>query len=356
MQSHIEVVKKAIEFKNPAYLPMEIVDVPGLYNAYHTLDPDTVQFIPGTENADSLRLTCHSWFHEEIGKTPAGEILKKDQFGTILKTPLDMHSSHAVIERPLIGKDSLAGFSFPNPDDTDRQYEKLGKVIKQLYPDRFVNAQIDPGLFFTTMMLMGQEDFLIKLHDNLNFVIDLYAQASEYYKALVVKFKESGAHMITLNEDLGSTASLLISPDLWREHFKPITTDFFKFVHSQGLYTGILLDGNCSEILDDLLEMDVDVFTSVDAKMSGLETVKEKLKGKICIKTSVDVQTTLPLGTPEEAAQEAHSLVEKFNSPQGGYISYVIRWHRPSYPTQNVLASVNAFNEYRKVLISLEAR
>ena len=158
--------------------------------------------------------------------------------------------------------------------------------------------------------------------------------------------------MITLNEDLGSTSGLLISPDLWRKRFKPITTDFFKYIHSNGLYTGILLDGNCHQILEDLLEMDIDVLTVVDTKITGLDIIKEKLKGKICIKASVDVQTTLPLGTPEEVAKEAHSLVEHLNSPEGGYISYVIRWHRPSYPAQNTLASVKAFNEYRKPLIS----
>ena len=58
MSDHIEVVKRAIEFRSPDYLPMEIIDVPHVYNAYHTLDPDTVEFIPGTENFDSLWPCC----------------------------------------------------------------------------------------------------------------------------------------------------------------------------------------------------------------------------------------------------------------------------------------------------------
>ena len=180
MQSHIEVVKSAIEFTSPDYLPLEIVDIPGIYNAYGTLDPDTVEFIPGAENADSLRLTCHSWFHKEVGKTDRGEALKRDQFGMLIRIPADGNSAYVVEERPLAGKSSLAGFSFPDPDDTDPHYEKLRDAIAERYPDRFVNGQVDPGLFLTTMMLMGEDAFLIKTVDDIGLLTDLYAQSSEY--------------------------------------------------------------------------------------------------------------------------------------------------------------------------------
>jgi len=349
MSSHIEVVKDALEFKGPDYLPMEIVDVPGIYNAYHTLDPATVQFIPGTENFDSLWTNCYSWFHKEVGKTPEGETLKRDQFGTLIKIPLDTNSAYVVLERPLANKNSLAGYMFPNPDETDPYYEKLGSTIKEKYPDRFIDGYIDAGIFLTTMMLIGEEEFLVKTSDNINFVVEVYEAVMEYYKALALKYKKAGAHMITVIEDLGSTASLLISPDIWRKHFKPLTAGFYKYMHEQGLYTGIFIDGNCGEILDDLLDMELDLFTTVDIKTTGLNLIKEKLKGKICIKTSVDMQTTLPLGTPEEVAKEAHELVAALNSPEGGFISYVLRWHRPEYPSANVLASAKAFNEYRKI-------
>ena len=45
-ERHIEVARRAIEFRRPEYLPMEIIDVPHVYNAYHTLDPATVCY-PG---------------------------------------------------------------------------------------------------------------------------------------------------------------------------------------------------------------------------------------------------------------------------------------------------------------------
>lgn len=347
MSEHIEVVKKAIEFKKPDYLPMEIINVPGIYNAYHTLDPNEVKFVPGTENFDSLWPCCYSWFHEVIGKTPEGETLKKDQFGTVIKTPLDNNSTYALLEHPLKNRDSLSDYKFPDPDDTDPYYEKLGRVIREKYSDRFIDARIDAGIFLTTQFLFGPEEFLLKLATDTKFVVDVYEKVMEYYKKLVPKYKKAGAHMITAIEDIGSTNSLLINPEMWRKYFKPIIKKFCRYVHDEGLYTGICIDGNSKDVLNDLLDMELDVFTVLDIKITGLNTIKDKLKGKICIKASVDMQSTLALGSPAQVEKDAVELVENLNTPEGGFICEVVRWHRPEYPSANVIASAKAFNKYR---------
>ena len=347
MSEHIEVVKRAIEFRRPDYLPMEIIDVPHVYNAYHSLDPDTVRFIPGTEDFDVLWPCCYSWQHTVTGKTAEGEILKEDQFGLKLKTPLDENSVYVLLEHPLAGRDSIDGYEFPDPDDLDPHFERLGSTIRQKYADRFISAKIDAGIFLTSQFLFGLQDFLMLLGEKPRAAIETYAQVADYYKHLVVKFKDAGAHMITVFEDVGGTGGLLINPNTWRKHFKPILADFYKFVHEQGLYTGILIDGNSGPILDDLREVGIDVFSVVDYSTTGLELIRDKLKGKICINASIDMQHTLPTRTPGEVEQEAARLYEAFHSPDGGFTCTVVRWHRPEYPSENVLASVRGFNRYR---------
>ena len=64
------------------------------------------------------------------------------------------------------------------------------------------------------------------------------------------------------------------------------------------------------------------------------------------------MQTTLSRGTPEEVANAAHELVSTFNAPEGGFICEVVRWYRPEYPAENVIASAQAFNQYRSFLSS----
>ncbi|MFH1919360.1 MAG: uroporphyrinogen decarboxylase family protein [Planctomycetota bacterium] len=348
MSDHIEVVKRAIEFRRPDYVPMEIIDVPHVYNAYHTLDPDTVQFVPGTEDFDVLWPCCYSWHHTVTGETPKGEILKEDQFGVKLKTPLDEQSAYALLEHPLAGRESLDGYEFPDPDDLDPHFQRLANIIQEKYADRFISAKIDAGIFLTSQLLFGLQDFLMLIAGNPRLAVEAYTRVAEYYKRLVIKYKQAGAHMITVFEDVGGTHGLLMSPNDWRKYFKPALTDFCKFVHDQGLYTGILIDGNSGPILEDLREVGIDVFTVLDYMATGLELIQDKMKGKICINASVDMQHTLPSGTPEQIEQEADRLHEALHSPDGGFLCTVVRWHRPEYPEEKVLASVRGFNKYRR--------
>ena len=346
--SHIEVVKKAIEFRKPEYLPMEIVNVPGIYNAYFTLDPDTVELVPGTENFDSIWLLCYSEFQDIIETNQQGDILRKNQFGIVQKVPFDKKSSYFAIKHPLGGRDSLEGYTFPEASNVDLYFENLRKKFKEKYSNQFINGFIDPGFFETSQMLIGTQEMFYKIADNINFVTEVYERVAEYYKTLIPKFKSIGAHMITLIESIAGNSGLVINPKIWRKYFKPVCSRFFKYIHEEGLYTSLCLDGNSKEILDDLFDMDIDLFFLPDINTTGIEIIKEKLKGKICIKATIDMKTTLASGTPEEVEKEAHELVENFNTPSGGFACEVVRWYRPTYPEDNVIASVRAFNEYRK--------
>ncbi|HXK45371.1 MAG TPA: uroporphyrinogen decarboxylase family protein, partial [bacterium] len=128
----------------------------------------------------------------------------------------------------------------------------------------------------------------------------------------------------------------------------PLYEKLFKHIHQENMYTGLLLDGDISSILDDLLKMEIDVIQFVQPNVIGIKTLKEKIKGKKCLKCSVDMMSTLAYGTPEDVKKEAETLVENLNAKQGGFICNVMRWYRPSYPEKNVLASVEVFNKYRE--------
>ncbi|MGM0366489.1 MAG: uroporphyrinogen decarboxylase family protein [Actinomycetota bacterium] len=348
MSAHIELVKKAIEFNKPGYLPMETNHVPYVYNAYHTLDPATVKSIPGTEDFDSLWPLCYSWVHKEIGKTEKGESLRKDQFGTTLKIPLDYNSTYVLLDHPLKDKDSLDDYFFPDPSDLDVWFEKFGEIISQRYTDRFLNAFIDAGIFLTTMMLMGTNDFYLRLATDLDFVVEVYSRAAHYYKEIALKFKKCGAHMITVIEDLGQKRGMVMNPDVWRKKFKPILNDFYKFVHDHGMYTALCVDGDTKNIHEDILDMDIDLFFLPDINTTGIKSLVDNLKGKICLKASVDMLSTLSSGTPEQVQKEAENIVESLNSKDGGFICEVVKWYRPQYRDENVMASVRGFNKYRR--------
>ncbi len=347
MSQHIEVVKQALEFKKPGYLPMEILDVPGIYNNNHTLDPDSVMLIPGTENFDSMWTNCYSWFHKLIEKNNIGEEIRQDQFGTKIKITNNENYTYEILENPLFGKKDIKYYSFPEPDDHSDEFKKLGKVIEEKYNDRFINGFIDPGIFISTQILLGTQNFFLQMADNINFVVEVYNGLADYYKGIAVNYKKAGAHMITDIESLGSNKGLVINPVIWRKYFKPILKDFFGFIHDIGLYTSICIDGDAKDVLEDLFDMEVDLVFFVDINTTGIEIIKEKIKGRICIKSTVDMKDTLDNKSPEEVKIEAHKIVDSLNASNGGFICEALRWNRPEFPPENVKASVETFNCYR---------
>ena len=349
MTDHIERMTRAIELKGPDCIPMEIIDVPGIYNAYHTQDRDTVELIPGTEDFDAIWANCYSWRHEVVGQSDAGEPIKTDQFGTRFKTPHEEHSAYMLLSHPLAEAGAAANYEFPDPADMDPLLDSLGNAISTRYPDRFVEGYIDAGIFLTTQLLIGLEEFLYKVAAEPDFVVDLYSRVEQYYRQLIPKFKRAGVHMITVIEDIGGTGSLVMRPDTWRERFKPILQRFIGAVHAEGMYAGLAIDGHSGDVLDDVVEMGVDVFSVFDMHTTGLDLIAEKLGGKVCVKATIDMQHTLATGTPEQVEAEAARMVQALHRPEGGFIAQVVRWHRPTFPNNNVLASVRGFNRFRQV-------
>lgn len=349
MSNHIDVMKKAIEFKKPDYLPMEILDVPGIYNAYYTMDPNTVELIPGTENFDSISVFGAAWFPKEVGKNKKNEIIRIDEYGVESVVPKEETSAYIITNSPLNGKNSISGYKFPDPNWGNFFFEDLTKVVKEKYSDRFLNCYIDPAAFLIASFLMGTEYLYLKLGDNIKFVVEVIEMLFEYQKKLLPKYKAAGAHMVTYLDEFASNMGMMFSPDIWRKHFKHFYVDMFKSIHTAGLYTGLGLDGNFDAIIEDILNMEIDVLECYDTRSFGIDRLEKKVKGKTCIKCGVDMSITLDVGTTDEVMQDAIEKVERLNSPEGGYISEVLKWHRPEYPEKNYLAAVKAFNKYRKI-------
>jgi hypothetical protein len=198
------------------------------------------------------------------------------------------------------------------------------------------------------VLLFGIQEFLLRTASDPDLVVEAYERVMEYYRCLIPGYKRAGAHMITVIEDIGGTSGLLIRPELWRRRFRPITQRFIDAVHDAGLYAGLAIDGHSGDVLDDVVEMGVDVFSVFDIHTTGLATVREKLAGRVCVKAAIDMQRTLPSGTPAAVEQEAEALEQAFARPAGGFIVQVVRWHRPEFPAANVQASVRAFNRHRR--------
>lgn len=344
--THIERVTKAFRFESPDCLPLEIHDVPHLYDAYDTMDPATVQLVPGVDDFDSLRVTYH-WTFTDEGTNENGENLRRDEWGCLQRVPHSDQTAYEVLEKPLADPEAIAAYQFPDPSVSDPFFERTEAVLREHYPDRFVCGYVDPGPLLVMFNLMGYDGLLLRLCDDPHAVLDVAKQVVEFQKGIIDRWARIGVHMVALIDEFAGTEGLMFSPDLWRQHFAELYGDMFRHIQSHGLFAGCLFDGDISAILDDCLALGPEVVETVQPNMVGIETWGEKLRGTVASKASVDMMTTLASGTPDECRAEARKLVETLHTPEGGFMGISLRWHRPEYPAANVAAVADAFNEYR---------
>jgi hypothetical protein len=347
MSRHIDRVRKAIELGGPDMVPMDLVDVPHVYDAYGTRDPHAVPIPPGAESFDSGWSTYH-WSLRETGKNERGETLRVDEWGCAQAVPLDEGSAYSVIQRPdLSTMDLVRAHPWPRPQEADPWFERRAAVISRWYPDRFINAMIDPGPFLVAFELMGYEGLMLALAEEPQRVRAVLRRVVDYQKALIGKFRQSGAHMITVIDEIAGAAGLMFSPSVFRAEAMGLYREMAEETHRNGMYFSLLLDGNITAILPDLMDLDIDVHLFVQPHATGLDTLQECFAGRRAVKLAVDMMETMVHGTRQEIRAEVDDYVRRFHTPRGGLVFQAMRWHRPAYDAGRVEAQIQAMNAHR---------
>ena len=78
--------------------------------------------------------------------------------------------------------------------------------------------------------------------------------------------------------------------------------------------------------------------------VNGIDWIKEKFAGKICIDLDIDRQKITPYGTPEEIDALVREEVEKLGSKDGGLI--MVYGMYPGVPLENAKALMDAMEKY----------
>ncbi len=144
-------------------------------------------------------------------------------------------------------------------------------------------------------------------------------------------------------DDWGSQTGLLIPPKQWRSFFKPVYAAMFSKVKAEGRHVWFHSDGDITEILPDLVELDVDVLNCQSTVMDM--DVLKSFAGRICYRTDIDRQRLLPHGTPEEIKQAIDDLFHALGTPDGGIVAN--GEIDTDVPLENIRAMYEAFLKFK---------
>ncbi len=177
------------------------------------------------------------------------------------------------------------------------------------------------SLYERIHFIRGLENTWLDIYDNregLENLLDILKDMSLYMINRYGKYDVDG---FMFTDDWGLQNSLMISPDHWREIWKPRYAELFKACHDNGIDTFMHSCGYIVDILDDLIEIGLDVIQMDQQENMGLDLLSERFKGKITFFNPVDIQQTMAHGTTDQIRAYCNEMFQKLGGTEGGFIA-----------------------------------
>lgn len=200
--------------------------------------------------------------------------------------------------------------------------------------------------------MQGMDVFLMNMALYPDFAEALLRKIAGLCKELMGPFLAAlgdNVDIIKIGDDIGTQDSLLMSPRMYRKILKPIHADFIQFIKER---TSAKLffhtDGDVQPLIDDFVEIGVDILNPIQTsagKMSDLAGLKKRFGKEIVLCGGIDTHRVLPHGTPDEVRKEVKRVIDILG-PGGGYMVASVHTIMNDVPPENVLAMVDAVEEY----------
>lgn len=238
----------------------------------------------------------------------------------------------------------------------DDDYKLFINNIKKLYDetDYAIMLAVGCNLFETGNFLRGMENFLCDIYLDKSGTERLLDKLVEgYIKFLDRVLKGVGEYidLLQFGDDLGSQSGPFMSPDVFKEIFKPRYKKMWNFVHNNSNCKVFLHScGSVYELLPHLIDAGLDVLNPVQTTTTNMKPEKLKKEfGKYIIfwGGGCNTRDILPGKSLEDIKEDVKKRIEIFGKG-GGFVFNQIHNILANIPPENVIAMLEAAYEYGK--------
>ena len=195
------------------------------------------------------------------------------------------------------------------------------------------------------------EEWIIAPYSHPGYVKEFFEMQTETtLKNLALYHQAVGERLAAIavsGTDFGAQGGLLISPDCYREFYKPYHKRFNDWVHEHTSWKVFFHTcGAIADLMEDFIEAGVDIVNPVQVSASGMEPalLKETYGDRVVFwGGGVNPQKTMPFGTPPEVAEETRKNVTAL-SKGGGFVCAAVHNIQGPTPVENILAFFRAIN------------
>jgi len=287
-----ERVKRTITFQRPDRLPYDLPEPYGTDFYYTGLEPSPdARPANGPDEWGAVWKNIGSSYHGEVKEFPL-----KDWSNLKTLTIPDVAAPHrwkkVEIARSEAGEKCVLGFGL--------------------------------SIYERVHFLRGLENTWTDIYENpkqLAQLIDILVQMN---LEVIRRYSNYGIDGYFFGDDWGLQDRLMISPEKWRELWKPAYAKIFNAAHDAGMFVVLHSCGYIVDILDDLIEVGLDVIHMDQQENMGLELLGQRFRGRITFFSPVDIQNTMARGNPDEIRTYCRRMAATLGTPDGGFIP---RWY-----------------------------
>jgi uroporphyrinogen decarboxylase len=249
---------------------------------------------------------------------------------------------NCVVRYPLSGKDADFIRDYPMPDPgAPSRYAVLDMFLNKYGKEYFIGSDISGTLFEPAWYMRSMTELLMDLADEAEEALLLLDKLEAFSTACALESLRRGVDWIWLGDDVGSQAGMIMSPELWRFHFKPRMKRIIETIRKQKSDVIIAYHscGSIVQVIPDLVEIGIDVLNPLQESAANMnqKAVKEQFGDRVSLMCGLDTQNFTPKVTEEAIRAKTRELVQTLGAG-GGYIFAVSHHIQHDTPDVNIQA------------------
>jgi uroporphyrinogen decarboxylase len=352
-----ERVELALAHREPDRVPFDFWAVPEVWEklreALETDDEGVLRLL-GVD----CRMVVPSYVGTKARQLPDGTFI--DAWGTHRRQVTNEFSTYGEYAgHPLAEAETAAdvlAWDWASPDDWDVSgiREQCERHKDPAGPHYHLRYEVG-GIFEWSWALRGFERFLLDLAENPGVACAIMDRFTDIYIENTVRVIEAAGgllDMVYTYDDVGIQRGLLMSPRMWRKYILPRHQRLNAAIRS-ARYPVKIMYHSCGAVFPLIGpfvdEMGIDVLNPLQPRAAGMDMarIKAQFGDRLSFHGAIDIQQTLPHGTPDEVRSEVRERCDLLGRG-GGYICTSAHYLQADTPLENIVAMYTTRRELER--------
>ena len=203
------------------------------------------------------------------------------------------------------------------------------------------------GVFEQAKHWLGDAAAMMGPHDDPAGFGLLLDCITDWKTSIYGAYAAAGTDIVWMGDDLGTQRSLVMSPQQYRDWYRPRHRRIVE--HLRSLRYGVRIAFHCcghvTPLIRDLIQIGIDVLEAVQAETMDLAELKREFGRDIAFWGGIGAQSVLARTTPQQVKAGVRDTL-RIMAPGGGYIAAPCHTLTEEVPWESVIAFHEAMREH----------